>query len=68
MTQAGNMVEKPAEKSVIYLKDYQPPAWWIETVDLRFNIQADGTTVSAILAVRRNPEIPRQALVLDGDE
>ena len=52
----------------IYLKDYTPPAFFIDTVDLDFNIESDATTVSATLALRRNPARPGQPLVLDGKE
>ncbi len=52
----------------VYLKDYTPPAFLIDTVDLDFDIAADHTTVRATLAMRRNPASSQQALVLDGDE
>ena len=39
----------------IYLKDYTPPAFLVDTVDLDFDIAAGGTTVTATLAMRRNP-------------
>ncbi|HOI50982.1 MAG TPA: aminopeptidase N, partial [Azonexus sp.] len=52
----------------IYLKDYTPPAWWIDTVDLDFVIETGATTVTARLALRRNPAVAAQPLVLDGEE
>ena len=52
----------------VYLKDYTPPAFWIDTVDLDFDIAAGSTTVTATLALRRNPACPSQPLVLDGEE
>jgi len=52
----------------VYLKDYTPPAYLIDTVDLDFSIETGGTTVSATLAMRRNPAVAAQPLVLDGDE
>ena len=52
----------------VHLKDYTAPAYLIDTVDLDFNIEACGTTVSARLAMRRNPAVATQPLVLDGDE
>jgi aminopeptidase N len=52
----------------VYLKDYTAPAYLIDTVDLDFNIESGGTTVSATLAMRRNPAVAAQPLVLDGDE
>jgi len=52
----------------IYLKDYTPPAFLVDTVDLDFDIEAGGTKVRATLAMRRNPAVAAQPLVLDGDE
>ena len=52
----------------IYLKDYTPPAYWIDTVDLDFSIEATGTVVRSTLAMRRNPAVAAQPLVLDGEE
>ncbi len=52
----------------VYLKDYTAPAYLIDTVDLDFAIETGGTTVSATLAMRRNPAVAAQPLVLDGDE
>jgi len=52
----------------VYLKDYTAPAYLIDTVDLDFAIDTGGTTVSATLAMRRNPAVAAQPLVLDGDE
>ncbi len=52
----------------VYLKDYTPPAWLVDTVDLDFVIAAGATTVTATLAMRRNPAVAAQPLVLDGEE
>ena len=53
----------------IYLKDYTPPAWWIDTVDLDFCIETGATEVRSTLALRRNPAVSGSApLVLDGEE
>ena len=52
----------------VYLKNYTAPAYLIDTVDLDFNIEAGGTTVSTTLTMRRNPAVAAQPLVLDGDE
>ncbi len=55
----------------IYLKNYTAPAFLIDSVELDFNIEAGGTTVTATLAMRRNPEVDAkfatQPLVLDGE-
>ena len=53
----------------IFLKDYTPPAFLVDTVDLDFSIEAGATTVRSSLAVRRNPAVAAaKVLVLDGDE
>ena len=52
----------------IYLKDYTPPAFLVDSVDLDFVIARDATTVSATLAIRRNPVLAAQPLVLDGED
>lgn len=52
----------------VYLKNYTAPAWLIDTVDLDFVISAGATTVTATLAMRRNPAVASQPLVLDGEE
>ncbi|MGB4063849.1 MAG: aminopeptidase N [Azonexus sp.] len=59
---------KTTTPQTVYLKDYAAPAYLIDTVDLDFNIETGGTTVSAMLAMRRNPAVPAQPMVLDGDE
>ena len=55
-------------KPVVYLRDYRPPAWWIDTTDLDFVIDHSGTTVTACLAITRNTDQPSQPLILDGEE
>ena len=39
----------------IHLRDYAPPAYFVDTVDLDIDILAGATTVTATLACRRNP-------------
>ncbi|MBS7779546.1 aminopeptidase N [Acidovorax sp. CCYZU-2555] len=48
--------------------DYQAPAWWIDTVDLTFDLDPAKTRVLNRMRVRRNPDVPAKALRLDGDE
>ena len=49
----------------IHLKDYAPPAFRVETIELDIDIRADDALVKAKLQIRRNSAGP---LVLDGDE
>ena len=58
-------MREPQPKA-IHLKDYAPPAFRVETVDLDVDIRDDHALVRAKLAVRRNAG--SGPLVLDGDE
>ena len=59
---------RAAAPKAIYLKDYTPPAWWVETVDLHVTILDGYAEVKATLACRRNESQPRGDLVLNGEE
>ena len=45
----------------IYLRDYQPPAFWINHVDLTFELDEPVTTVTSRLEVRRNLDLEGEA-------
>ncbi|MFV3076427.1 aminopeptidase N [Niveispirillum fermenti] len=60
-------MDKGSPKAIL-LKDYVAPAWWIDTVDLSFDLHEGETIVTARLGIRRNHEVPRGPLVLDGQE
>ena len=49
-------------------EDYAAPAYWIDTVDLTFDLDPAKTRVLNRMQMRRNPEVPVQPLRLDGDE
>ena len=53
--------------ATIYLKDYQPPAWLVDTVDLQFMLADSVTQVIATLSLRKNPDGPASPLILDGE-
>ncbi|HZY16285.1 MAG TPA: aminopeptidase N, partial [Ramlibacter sp.] len=53
---------------VIYRADYQPPAFWIDTVELVFDLDPAKTRVLNRMRLRRNPDVPPQPLRLDGEE
>ncbi len=56
---------KPKE---IFLKDYTPPAFLIDTVDLEFDLHPEKTVVVSTLAVRPNPKAAAATeLELDGE-
>jgi aminopeptidase N len=63
---AANQTPKP-----IYLKDYTPPAYLIERVELRFELGEEHTLVHSHLWVVRNPHIAfshAYPLILDGQQ
>nr|WP_272210684.1 hypothetical protein [Marinicella sp. W31]MDC2876588.1 hypothetical protein [Marinicella sp. W31] len=52
----------------VYLKDYQPTDFIIETVDLVFDLGETLTTVGSEILMRRRPGAdPSAPLVFDGD-
>jgi aminopeptidase N len=62
-------MREPQPKT-IHLKDYAPPPYIVETVELDVDIGEQEALVKAVLAVRRNPRSSsnEKALLLDGDE
>ena len=52
---------------VQYREDYQPPHYWIDTLDLDIQLHESATDVVAISRVRRNGEHD-EPLVLDGEQ
>ncbi|MCB1773597.1 MAG: aminopeptidase N, partial [Gammaproteobacteria bacterium] len=46
---------RDASPRSIELKDYLPPAYLVDTVDLVFDLREQGTRVRSRLAIRRNP-------------
>src|SRR5213595_1134750 len=59
---------REGQTNVILRADYQPPAYWIDTVELTFDLDPAKTRVLSRMKLRRNPEMPAQALRLDGEE
>ena len=57
-------MREPQTKAV-HLKDYTPPAFRVETIDLDVDIREQDALVRAKLEIRRNSPGP---LILDGDE
>ncbi|MBE2261639.1 MAG: aminopeptidase N [Burkholderiaceae bacterium] len=57
-----------APTTVTRREDYSPPAWWIDTVDLTFDLDPAKTRVLNRMSIRRNPDVPAQPLRLDGEE
>ena len=53
---------------LIQRADYTAPAFWIDTVDLTFDLDPTKTRVLNKMRVRRNVDVAMQPLRLDGDE
>ncbi|MCJ7800474.1 MAG: aminopeptidase N, partial [Polaromonas sp.] len=56
------------EAVVINRADYTAPAYWIDTVELCFDLDPVKTRVLNKMTLRRNPDVPVQPLKLDGEE
>ncbi len=59
---------REGQSTLIRRADYQAPAFWIDTVDLTFDLDPAKTRVLNRMRVRRNPDVPAQPLRLDGEE
>ena len=59
---------REATTALVKRADYAPPAYWIDTVDLTFDLDPAKTRVLNKMQVRRNMDVLTQPLRLDGDE
>ena len=59
---------KEGQATAIHRLDYAPPAYWIDTVDLAFDLDPVKTCVLNKMRLRRNPAVAPQPLRLDGEE
>ncbi len=59
---------REGQANVIRREDYTAPAYWIDTVDLTFDLDPVKTRVLNRMTLRRNPDVTAQALRLDGEE
>ena len=60
---------RDAKPGTIYLKDYQPPAYWIDQTELDFELYEDHSLVTSRLYMHRNEEPGGQAeLKLHGQD
>jgi len=59
---------REGQAPVIRREDYAAPAFWIDTVDLTFDLDPAKTRVLNRMTLRRNPDVPAQPLRLDGEE
>jgi len=52
----------------IYRSDYTPPSYWVETVEIGFDLDPVLTRVAARTKLKRNPASRSKAIVLYGEE
>ena len=62
------LLDQQSPATVIRRADYTAPAFWIDTVDLSFDLDPTKTRVLNKMRLRRNPDVAAQALLLDGEE
>ncbi|MCX7232523.1 MAG: aminopeptidase N [Burkholderiales bacterium] len=54
--------------TVIRRTDYTAPPYWVDTVELSFDLDPAKTRVLNKMVLRRNPDVPAQPLKLDGED
>ena len=62
------MLLREGHSLAINRADYSPPAYWIESVDLCFDLDPVKTRVLNKMTLRRNADLPAQPLKLDGED
>jgi len=50
-----------------YRKNYTPPSFWVDTVEMGFDLDPDRTTVTTRSILTRNPDSPEKDLILQGE-
>ncbi|RFF30969.1 aminopeptidase N [Wenzhouxiangella sediminis] len=53
-------------RTPVLRQEYRPPAWWVDHVELEFDLDATETRVTSRMSVRRNPEVDAEPLTLSG--
>ena len=59
---------REGQATAIHRADYAAPAYWIDTVDLTFDLDPAKTRVLNKMRMRRNSAVPAAPLRLDGDD
>ena len=65
---ADGSAEGASPTVTIRREDYTAPAYWIDSVELTFDLDPAKTRVLNRMTLRRNPEVAAQPLRLDGDD
>jgi aminopeptidase N len=59
---------REGQPTTIHREAYAAPAFWIDTVDLTFDLDPTKTRVLSKMCLRRNPDVAAQPLRLDGED
>ncbi len=54
--------------ATIHRQDYAPPSFWVDTIDMGFDLDPTATRVAARSVLRRNPDSTSRELVLHGED
>ncbi len=54
--------------ATIHRSEYSPPAYWVDTIDIGFDLDPEATRVAARSVLRRNTEVQSRELVLFGED
>src|SRR5690606_634139 len=52
----------------IHRKDYTPPAYWVRTVEMGFDLEPSATRVATRMTLEHNPAVRDHTLTLHGEE
>ncbi len=54
--------------ATIHRSEYSPPTYWVDTIDIGFDLDPEATRVAARSVLRRNTEVQSRELVLFGED
>ena len=61
------IIDHLTQNATTFRKDYTPPSFWVDTVEMGFDLDPDSTRVATRSVLKRNPESTEKDLVLFGE-
>lgn len=56
-----------SRNTTIYRKDYTPPSFWVDTIEMGFDLNPESTVVATRSILKRNPDSKEKDLLLFGE-
>lgn len=60
-------IDNLTQNTTVYRKDYTPPSYWVDTVEMGFDLDPKATAVTTRTTLHRNPASTERDLILYGE-